>query len=98
MDIIPLYVKAGSIIPLAQPAQFATENKWEELEIRIYPEANGEFLLYEDENDNYNYEKGIYSTIHFRWEDKKKSTEHRIQERQFPRHAGPQEIQAGYGG
>lgn len=72
LDIIPLYVKAGSIIPMVQPVQFATEKKWDELEIRIYPGANGEFLLYEDENDNYNYEKGIFSTILFRWDDKKK--------------------------
>ena len=43
------------------------------LEIRIYPGANGKFVLYEDENDNYNYEKGIYSTITFDWDDKKKT-------------------------
>lgn len=40
-------------------------------EIRIYPGANGEFTLYEDENDNYNYEKGMYSTINFIWNDAK---------------------------
>ena len=43
------------------------------MEIRVYPGANGEFSLYEDENDNYNYEKGIYSTITFSWNDAKKS-------------------------
>ena len=41
------------------------------LEIRIYPGADGEFTLYEDENDNYNYEKGVYSTITFTWNDAK---------------------------
>ena len=71
IDIIPLYVRAGSILPLASPVQYATEKKWDDLEIRVYTGANGKFLLYEDENDNYNYEKGIYSTITFNWDDAK---------------------------
>ena len=73
LDIIPIYVKAGSILPVGPKVQYATEKKWDNLEIRIYEGANGEFTLYEDENDNYNYEKGIYSTIHFVWNDKQKS-------------------------
>lgn len=72
IDIIPLYVKAGTILPIGPKVQFATEKKWDNLEIRIYPGANGEFTLYEDENDNYDYEKGIYSTISFTWDDAKK--------------------------
>jgi alpha-D-xyloside xylohydrolase len=72
MDIIPLYVKAGSILPMGPKVQYATEKKWDNLEIRIYEGANGEFTLYEDENDNYNYEKGVYSTITFNWDDAKK--------------------------
>ncbi|MEO6547319.1 MAG: glycoside hydrolase family 31 protein [Ferruginibacter sp.] len=73
IDIIPLYVKAGSIIPMAPGVQYAEEKKWDNLEIRIYPGADGKFVLYEDENDNYNYEKGIHSTITFSWDDKKKA-------------------------
>jgi alpha-D-xyloside xylohydrolase len=73
LDIIPLYVKAGAIIPLGPNVQYADEKKWDNLEVRIYPGADGKFLLYEDENDNYNYEKGIYSTISFNWNDKKKT-------------------------
>jgi alpha-D-xyloside xylohydrolase len=72
IDITPLYVKAGSILPLGPKVQYATEKKWDNLEIRLYPGADGEFTLYEDENDNYNYEKGIYSTIPFTWDDVKK--------------------------
>lgn len=72
-DIIPLYVKAGSILPFGPQVQYAEEKKWDNLEIRIYPGANGSFVLYEDENDNYNYEKGAYSTITFNWDDKKKT-------------------------
>ncbi|MCU7550214.1 DUF5110 domain-containing protein [Chitinophagaceae bacterium LB-8] len=73
LDMIPLYVKAGSIIPVGPEVQFAEEKKWDDLEIRVYPGANGEFVLYEDEKDNYNYEKGVYATITFHWDDKKKT-------------------------
>jgi alpha-D-xyloside xylohydrolase len=73
LDIIPLYVKAGSILPIGPAVQYAEEKKWDELEIRAYPGTNGKFVLYEDENDNYNYEKGIYSTITFSWDDKRKT-------------------------
>ncbi len=68
---IPLFVKAGSIIPMGPVIQYATK-KNDPIEIRIYPGANGEFTLYEDENDNYDYEKGIYSTITFNWDDANK--------------------------
>jgi alpha-D-xyloside xylohydrolase len=73
LDIIPLYVKAGSILPIGPQVQFAEEKKWDNLEIRIYPGEDGRFVLYEDENDNYNYEKGVYSTITFQWNDKAKT-------------------------
>jgi len=72
IDIIPLYVKAGSILPIGPKVQYATEKKWDDLEIRVYPGTDGKFTLYEDENDNYNYEKGSYSTILFEWDDGKK--------------------------
>lgn len=73
IDIIPLYIKAGSVVPIGPSVQYAGEKKWDDLEIRVYPGANGEFVLYEDENDNYNYEKGSYSTITFSWDDRKKT-------------------------
>jgi len=71
IDIIPLYAKAGSILPIGPKVHYATEKKWDNLEIRVYPGADGEFTLYEDENDNYDYEKGMYSTITFTWDDAK---------------------------
>ena len=70
IDIIPLYVKAGSIIPVGPSVQFATEKSWDDLQVRIYPGADGEFTLYEDENDNYNYEKGKYTTVRMTWSNK----------------------------
>jgi alpha-D-xyloside xylohydrolase len=72
-DKIPVFIKAGSIVPAGPVVQYATEKAWDDLEIRIYPGANGKFVLYEDENHNYNYEKGIYSTITFSWDDAKKT-------------------------
>ena len=71
LDRIPLVVRAGSIIPMGPVIQYSTESS-DPLEIRIYPGANGEFALYEDENDGYNYEKGLYSLITFRWDDARK--------------------------
>lgn len=69
LDLIPLYVRAGSILPIGPHVQYSTEKKWDNLEIRIYGGANGKFVLYEDELDGYNYENGIYSTISFEWDD-----------------------------
>ena len=73
LDIMPLYVRAGSILPVGPKVQYATEKRWDNLEIRVYEGAPGEFTLYEDENDNYNYENGAFSTITFSWNDAKKS-------------------------
>lgn len=73
INIIPLYVKEGTILPWGPKVQYAQEKKWDKLEIRIYPGANGEFSLYEDENDNYNYEKGAFSTILFKWNEQNKT-------------------------
>jgi alpha-D-xyloside xylohydrolase len=70
LDIIPLFVKAGSIVPMGKNIQFSGEKIADTLEIRVYAGANGSFQLYEDEGDNYNYEKGIYSIIPFEWDDK----------------------------
>ncbi len=67
---MPLYVKAGSILPLGPDVQYTGEKPWDNLDIIVYPGTDAEFTLYEDEGDNYNYEKGIYSTITFKWNDK----------------------------
>ena len=84
IDIIPLYVRAGSIVPFGPKVQYSTEKKWNNLEIRIYPGADGEFVLYEDENDNYNYEKGAYSTIKFTWDDANRTLNIADREGTFP--------------
>ncbi len=73
MDKIPLFVKAGSVIPMGEFIQYTGEKPAEPLEIRIYEGADGEFTLYEDENDSYNYEEGKYSTITFNWDNTNKT-------------------------
>jgi alpha-D-xyloside xylohydrolase len=84
IDIMPLYVRAGSILPIGPKVQYAEEKKWDTLEIRIYEGADGEFVLYEDENDNYNYEKGMFSTITFAWNDFKNTLTVGAREGSFP--------------
>ncbi len=73
IEIMPLYVKAGSIIPMGPFLQYTTEKPADPIELRVYPGADGTFELYEDENDNYNYEKGKYATIPFLWNDNEKT-------------------------
>ena len=73
LDRVPMFVRAGSILPLGPEMQYVGEKVWDNLELRIYPGANGTFTLYEDEGDNYNYEKGQYATIVFQWNDSKKT-------------------------
>ena len=73
LDRVPMFVRAGSILPLGPEMQYVGEKAWDHLEIRIYPGADGSFTLYEDEGDNYNYEKGVYATIPFTWNDKTSS-------------------------
>jgi alpha-D-xyloside xylohydrolase len=73
LDKIPLFVKAGSIIPMGKIIQYTGEKSADALEIRVYKGADAKFELYEDEGDNYNYEKGKYSTISFRWNEKTQS-------------------------
>ena len=69
LDKLPLYVRAGSILPLGPPMEWTTEKAEDPIELRIYPGADGDFTLYEDENDNYNYEKGVHATIPMHWND-----------------------------
>lgn len=69
IDLLPLYAKAGAIIPIGPDVQYVQEKSWKNLEIRLYAGADGNFILYEDEGNNYNYEKGEYSEIPFSWDD-----------------------------
>lgn len=69
LDKMPLYIKAGSILPIGSQVQYTLQVSGKPLRILVYPGANGNFELYEDEGDNYNYEKGQFSKIIFNWND-----------------------------
>jgi len=73
LDKIPLFVKAGSIIPMGKIIQYTGEKSTDTLEIRVYKGADAKFDLYEDEGDNYNYEKGRYTIVSFNWNEKSQS-------------------------
>ena len=73
LDIIPLFVKAGSIVPVSEPLMYADQNKGGISEIIIYSGQDGEFTLYNDEGDNYSYEKGNFSAINLSYKDDEKT-------------------------
>jgi len=83
-ELIPLLVKAGSIIPMGPFLQYTTEKQADPLELRIYTGADGSFTLYEDENDNYNYEKGVYATVAFAWDDARRELTIGQRQGEFP--------------
>ena len=84
IQIMPLFVKAGSIVPMGPHIEFATEKSDAPMELRIYQGADAKFTLYEDENDNYNYEKGQLATIEFNWDDTKKTLTIADRKGEFP--------------
>jgi alpha-D-xyloside xylohydrolase len=69
LERLPLFVRAGSILPMGPRRQYAADQPEAPLELHIYPGSDGSFLLYEDEGDGYNYEEAIYSTINIHWRD-----------------------------
>ncbi len=71
-ETMPLFVRAGSIVPMGPYIQY-TDEQTDPIEIRIYPGADGQFTLYEDEGDNYNYEKGLFSQIPILWKNSSKT-------------------------
>jgi alpha-D-xyloside xylohydrolase len=73
LDRMPLFVRAGSIIPLGPDLQYAAEKPTDPIELRVYRGADGAFMIYEDENDSYNYEKGVYTTIPIEWKEDTKT-------------------------
>jgi alpha-D-xyloside xylohydrolase len=84
IDVMPLHVRAGSILPLGPLVQYHNEKPPDPIELRIYRGAGGEFTLYEDEGNNYSYEKGIYATISFRWKEQSQTLEIGKRKGSFP--------------
>ena len=70
LDRIPLFVRAGAILPLGPQIEYATQDPAGLIELRIYRGADGTFDLYEDAGDGYEYEQGQHSLIPLRWDDR----------------------------
>lgn len=68
-ESLPLFVKAGSIIPFGPELQYTAEKAADPITLYVYAGADGAFTLYEDEGLNYNYEKGAFTRIPIRWND-----------------------------
>jgi alpha-D-xyloside xylohydrolase len=71
LDRLPLYVREGSIVPLGPDEEWSTQKPEDPIELRVYRGVAADFTLYEDENDNYDYEKGVYATIPVHWDEEK---------------------------
>jgi alpha-D-xyloside xylohydrolase len=69
LDVIPVFVRAGSIVPMGPSMQYVSEIRDAPCEIRVYCGSDGVFPMYEDEGDNYNYEEGGYSIVTLRWSE-----------------------------
>lgn len=83
IQTMPLFVRAGSILPYGPAIEYAAQTN-DPIELRIYRGADGAFTLYEDEGDNYDYEKGAHATIPFTWNEAKQTLTIGQREGKFP--------------
>jgi len=81
---IPLYVRAGSIVPMGPDLQYAEEKPADPIELRVYPGADADFTIYEDDNNTYDYQKGAYATIPIHWNDSARTLTIDDRKGQFP--------------
>jgi alpha-D-xyloside xylohydrolase len=70
LEIMPLFVRAGSILPMTEPMQFVDEHPAAPYEIRVYQGADGAFTIYEDAGDGYDYERGAFALVKLSWNDR----------------------------
>ena len=84
LDRMPLFVRAGSIVPLGPEVEYATQDSGGTIEVRVYRGADGSFDLYEDAGDSYAYENGQHSIIPLRWEDRTGTLSVGAREGSFP--------------
>ena len=70
LNIMPLYVRAGSILPMGPESEYSNQHPDAPVELRIYPGHDTSFKIYEDDGTTYDYEKGLSATIPIDWNDK----------------------------
>jgi alpha-glucosidase/alpha-D-xyloside xylohydrolase len=73
LETLPLYLPAGSILPLGPVKQYTGESSDQPLSISVYPGADASFWLYEDDGSSFNYRKGEWMGIHVEWNDRRRS-------------------------
>jgi alpha-D-xyloside xylohydrolase len=83
LERIPIYVRAGSIVPYG-PLVESAAGKPDPIDLRVYAGADGDFTLYEDEGDNYDYEHGTHAVIPIHWDDKSSTLNIGAREGSFP--------------
>lgn len=76
LDVIPLYAKAGSILPMQQPVQYADQPM--PVEFHVYTGKDAEYELYEDAGDGYAYERGEYSVTILTWDQARETLEAQV--------------------
>jgi alpha-glucosidase/alpha-D-xyloside xylohydrolase len=72
LETMPLYIRAGSILPLGPVKQYTGEQVDTPLTLQIYPGADGSFLLYEDDGSSFNYRKGEWMGVEMTWNDRQR--------------------------
>jgi len=94
LDRIPLYVRGGSILPLGPDIEYAAQQTGEPIELRVYPGADADFNLYDDQGDTYAYERGEHAIIPLHWHDKSATLTIGARQGEFPGMARDQKFRA----
>jgi alpha-D-xyloside xylohydrolase len=84
LAVMPVYVRAGSILPLGPEIEYADEKPADPIELRIYPGSDGGFRLYEDDGTSYDYERGAHAWIPIQWDDANRTLTIGARQGQFP--------------
>jgi alpha-D-xyloside xylohydrolase len=92
MSHIPVFARAGSVVPIGPVKLYADAPSPEPIELRVYPGANGSFALYDDAGDGFGYEKGEYSLMRLAWNDRARSLSLAEREGAYPGMAGTQQF------
>jgi len=89
---LPLFVPAGSILPLGPDIQYAAESTDAATELRVYPGADADFALYDDAGDTYDYEKGMYAVIPLHWDQARRTLSLGDQKGRYPEEPASREF------
>ena len=84
LDVIPVFVRAGTVLPLGGDACSTGQQQALPLEVTVFPGSDGSFVLYEDAGDGYGYESGEYTRISFSWKEGKSTLHISAREGSYP--------------